>query len=209
MKFLKSHKVVHTEKLFQGKYKYKLVISLGVAAWFRGADLEKAKFHSEDNNRYYTRSSTPGDKIYGKKLITFLSELSDWHIRVETPYLSVYLNNLTDLESLVKFSHARIKYVSIPNPDTESKLLEKTVIVKNLDFDYRVTVGATRQNYSSFVQWSKDNPKVRLPKRAAKDLSKDSSPGGGYFYVKDDKSLTMVKMFLGRTITKVENVVRA
>jgi hypothetical protein len=97
----------------------------------------------------------------------------------------------------------------LPDPNSESKLESRTVLVKKLDFDYKVTLGATRQNYVSFVSWCTDNAKIRLPKRAAKDLSKDYSPGGGFFYVKDDKSLIMVKMFLGRTITKVENVVQA
>ena len=69
-------------------------------------------------------------------------------------------------------------------------------------------MGSAKQNLSSFVNWSKNNPKVRLPKRAQKDLVKDYSPGGSYFYVKDAKSLTMVKMFLGSYISKVETVVR-
>ena len=59
-----------------------------------------------------------------------------------------------------------------------------------------------------YFEWCENNPKIRLPKRARRDLSKDSNPGGGFFYVKDDKSLTLVKMFLGRTITKVETVIK-
>jgi hypothetical protein len=47
-----------------------------------------------------------------------------------------------------------------------------------------------------------------MPKRAKRDLSRNSNTGGGFFYVKDEKVLTMVKMFLGRTITKVETVVQ-
>lgn len=208
MKFLKSHRIEHTDRLFQGKFKYKAVISSGLAGWFRGGNLERVNLLVEHGD-YYSRNATTAEKAYAKKLLTLLKNLEDWQIRIETPYISLYLNDLKDLESIVKASSSRIKYISLPDPNSESKLTNQTILVKKLDFSYRVTVGATNQNYLSFVNWCKDNPKVRLPKRAAKDLSKDYSPGGGYFYVKDDKSLTMVKMFLGRTITKVENVVRA
>lgn len=208
MKFLKSHKVVHSDKLFRGKYKYKLVVSSGLAGWFRGGNIQKV-FSLLEHGDYYSRNTTASEKNYAGKLSNLLDSFEDWHIRVETPNISIYLNNVANLESLIKTSSTRVKYVSIPDPASESKLLNGNILVKKLDFDYKVTVGATNQNYISFVNWCKNNPKIRLPKRAAKDLCKDWSPGGGYFYVKDDKSLTMVKMFLGRTITKVENVVRA
>jgi hypothetical protein len=208
MKFLKSLKIVHTDKLFQGKFKYKVVISSGLAGWFRGGNLEKINLLLEHGD-YYSRKASNAEKLFAKKLCSLLTTMENWQIRVETPYISFYVDDIKSVESLVKNNVSRVKYVSIPDPNTENKLTNQTILVKKLEFDYRVTVGATNQNYVSFVNWCRDNPKVRLPKRAAKDLSKDYSPGGGYFYVKDDKSLTMVKMFLGRTITKVENVVRA
>ena len=208
MKFLKSHKIVHIDRLFQGKYKYKTVISSGVAGLFRGGNLDRVT-SALKNGDFYLKSATVAEKTFASKLLNLLKSLENWCIRVETPYISLYVDNLKSLESIVKLSNSRIKYIGIPDPATESKLASKSVIVKKLDFDFKVTVGSTNQNYISFVNWCENNPKVRLPKRAAKDLSKDYSPGGGYFYVKDDKSLTMVKMFLGRTITKVETVVRA
>lgn len=208
MKFLKSHKVVHADRLFQGKYKYKIVISSGLSAWFRGGDLNRVDKLLVTGD-FYSRNANNFEKIYAKKLCENLKKIDNWHIRIETPHISLYLDSVSNLESLVKLSSQRIKYISIPDPNTESKLVNKAVIVKKLDFDYKVTLGSTRQNYISFVNWCKDNAKVRLPKRASNDLCKDWSPGGGFFYVKDEKSLTMVKMFLGRTITRVENVVRA
>lgn len=209
MKFLKSHRVEYTDRLFQGKFKYKAVLSSGLSGWFRGGNLDRVELLLEHGD-FYSRNATTAEKGFAKKLNNLLRTIEVWQVRIETPYISLYVNDIKDLESIVKISgYSRLKYVSIPDPATESKLDNQTVLVKKLDFDFKVTVGATNQNYVSFVNWCKDNPKIRLPKRAAKDLSKDYSPGGGYFYVKDDKSLTMVKMFLGRTITKVENVIRA
>jgi len=209
MKFLKSHNVKYSTKLFQNRYKYKVVFTSGVAGWFRGSDAAKIQdqFNAK-NPYYYSRQATIGDKTHANKLAKVLETIKEWQARVETPFVSIYLNDEKDLETVVKSCKNRIKYVEIPDFKNESKLIQGTVLVKNLDFGFRVTVGSCNQCHINFVEWSKNNPKIRLPKRAARDLSKDWNPGGGFFYVKDDKTLTMVKMFLGRTITKVETVVK-
>lgn len=210
MKFLKLHNVKYSTKLFQNKYKYKVVFTTGVAGWFRGSDAAKIQSLYQDKDQfYYSRQATAAEKSHANKLASVLSNIEIWQARVETPFVSIYLNNEADLETVVKNCKNRIKYVEIPDPNSETKLIEGTVLVKNLDFGFKVTLGSSNQCYLSFVQWCQNNNKIRLPKRAKRDLSKDANPGGGFFYVKDEKSLTMVKMFLGRTITKVEKVVRA
>jgi hypothetical protein len=69
-------------------------------------------------------------------------------------------------------------------------------------------MGRTRQNFSEFVAWCEDKDKIRMPKRAKRDLCKSACWGGSHFYVKDDKMLTMVKMFVGGYIHSVESVVK-
>ena len=212
MKCLKSLNVKYSTRLFQNKYKYKVVFTSGVAGWFRGSDVEKIqKYYESDNGLYYSRTATAEDKDHARKLAIELSAIedNDWQTRVESPFVSVYVNTEKDLETVVKNCKERIKYVEIPDPNSEDKLAEGIVLVKNLDFNYKVTVGSSAQCYLNFVQWCENNAKIRLPKRAQHDLSRDRNYGGGFFYVKDEKTLMMVKMFLGRTITKVETVVRA
>lgn len=210
MKFLKPHNIKYSSKLFQNKYKFKVVFTSGVAGWFRGSNVDKIQYLYENSNQYYySRQATVGEKNHAFKLSYFLKSIDDWQSRVESPYVSIYLNTLKDLETVVKNCKNRIKYVEIPDPSTATKLIVGTILVKKLDFDFKVTVGNSYQSYSSFVKWSTNNSKIRLPKRAARDLCKDHSFGGGYFYVKDEKSLTMVKMFLGSTITKIEKVIKA
>jgi hypothetical protein len=212
MKFLKSHNVKYSTKLFQNRYKYKVVFTSGVAGWFRGSDVEKIqKYYENDDGLYYSRTATAEDKDHARKLAIELSAIQDnnWQTRVESPFVSVYVNTEKDLETVVKNCKERIKYVEIPDPNSENKLAEGIVLVKNLDFNYKVTVGSSTQCHLNFVQWCENNAKIRLPKRAQHDLSRDRNYGGGFFYVKDEKTLMMVKMFLGRTITKVETVVRA
>jgi hypothetical protein len=208
MKFLKPYKVQHSTKLFQNKYKYKIVFTSGVAGWFRGSSAEQILAHHDNDDYYYARKASPSDKTHAKKLAEILKNLEDWGVRVETPFVSLYLNNDKDLETVVKHCKNRVKYVEIPDPDNENKLAKGTILVKNLDFDFKVSLGSSVQCHLNFVQWCENNPKIRMPKRAKRDLSRNSNPGGGFFYVKDEKVLTMVKMFLGRTITKVETVVQ-
>ncbi len=208
MKFLKNHNIKYSNKLFRGKYKYKVVFTSGVAGWFRSGDADSIIKHYEDNDYYYARKASPNEKTHAKKLGELLKTIDSWAARVETPCVSLYLDTEDDLEKVVQSCKSRLKYVEIPDPKNQNLLAEGTVLVKKLDFGFKVSLGASTQNHSNFVQWCENNPKIRMPKRAKRDLSKDENAGGGFFYVKDEKVLTMVKMFLGRTITRVETVVQ-
>ena len=101
MKFLKPYKVQHSTKLFQNKYKYKIVFTSGVAGWFRGSSAEQILAHHDNDDYYYARKASPSDKTHAKKLAEILKNLEDWGVRVETPFVSLYLNNDKDLETVV------------------------------------------------------------------------------------------------------------
>jgi len=209
MKFLQNHNVKHSTKLFQGKYKYKIVFTSGVAGWFRGNSVENIRqYYERKDSHYYSRNATPAELDHALKMSDVLETIEDWNARVETPFVSIYLNNEKDLESIVKTCKDRVKYIEIPDPKSQDLLTQGCVLVKKLDFKFRVSLGISNQNHSNFVNWCENNSKIRMPKRAKRDLTKDRNTGGGFFYVKDEKSLTMVKMFLGRTITRVETVVQ-
>jgi len=208
MKFLKNHNIKYSSKLFRGKYKYKVVFTSGVAGWVRGSSADDIINHHDNNDYYYSKKALPSDKTHAKKLASVLKDIEQWLARVETPFVSIYLDSEKDLEKVVTNCKNRVKYVEIPDPKNENLLVEGTVLVKKLDFKFRVSLGISNQNHSNFVQWCENNPKIRMPKRAKRDLNKDSNAGGSFFYVKDEKVLTMVKMFLGRTITRVETVVQ-
>lgn len=208
MKFLKNHNVKYSNRLFRGKYKYKVVFTTGVAGWFRGGTADQVLDHFENNDYYYARKASPSDKIHAKKLAELLKTIDNWGARVETPFVSLYLDTEKDLEKIVQACKNKLKYVEIPDPNSQDLLTEGTVLVKKLDYGFKISLGASNQNHSNFVNWCENNPKIRMPKRAKRDLNKDSNAGGSFFYVKDEKVLTMVKMFLGRTITRVETVVQ-
>ena len=212
MKLSPSIQTKQTIRLFNGKYKYKIVLLSKAASWFRGGDIENVKkslANLNNSSAIWTKKLSTTDIDYVIQLISTMSPMSDYLVRVESPYINFYTNTNKDIEKLAKISGSNVKYVCLPAPGSESLLDDKKILVKNLDYSYRVTMGRTRQNHSNFVNWCEDKKdRVRLTKSASKQLSKDSSWGGYYFYVKDEKTLTMVKMFLGEGINLVESVVK-
>ena len=213
MKLHKSIQTKQTIRLFNGKYKYKIVLLSKAASWVRGGDKAaiKKNIAGAANSTYaWVNKLKTTDIDYATKLSVAINPMHDFIIRVESPYINFYTNNEADVEKLAKIDSEFVKYVCLPEPGSENLLDDKKVLVKSLDYAYKITMGRTRQNHSNFVNWcAGKEDRVRLTKSAAKYLSKNSSWGGYYFYVKDDKTLTMVKMFLGEGINLVESVVKA
>ena len=211
MKLYKSIPTKQTTKLFNNKYKYKIVLVCKSAGWFRGCNFEyvdeRLSNQPIEKDPWVTKL-TQDEILYTTKLCDTLKKLTDYEIRVENPFISFYTNTKTDVEKIAKIDSEYVKYVSLPKVGTETVLDNHSVIVKNLDFDYKVTMGRTRQNFSEFVAWCEGKDKIRMPKRAKRDLCKGACWGGSHFYVKDDKMLTMVKMFVGSYIHSVESVVK-
>jgi hypothetical protein len=193
------------------KYQYKVVLVCPAASWFRGNDL--AFVSSRLNNLEavtppWLTLKNPGDKEYCFDLLNVLTQFSNYDVRVEHPILNFYTNDGTQVEKLTAVDPLRVKYISMPNKQYPH-LTKGTVIVKNLDFDYKVYLGRTRKPFVEFIAWAVNNKKMRLTNKAKEDLSRTNSWGGSYFYVKGDQTLTMVKMFVGGEISKIETIIKA
>lgn len=195
------------------KYKYKIVLVCPVASWFRGNDLafvasKLIDLADPEQHPVWLKIKTPKDLEYCKTLHNVMFKLSDYELRIEHPLINVYTNVSVNLEKLAVIDPDRVKYISIPNK-SNPELANNTVIVKKLDFDYKIFLGKTKQNHTNFVEWSKNNKKIKLTPTAKRSLSRNSSWGGSYFYVKGDQTLTMVRMFVGGSIAKIESVIKA
>lgn len=208
-----------TKKLFYGTYQYKIVLVCAGAGWFRNKDWDYAAnmlgkvdlVKNSAQNPSYTRYSstsikTKEDLDYALGLLKVLRKLEDTDIRVESPWISLYTNTEKNISKITKLDESRIKYVSAPAKDT---ILESgTVILPKVDFDYRVTMGRTTQDYIAFINWADASTKLKLTKTCRKQLSSPASWGGSYFYVTGDKNLMLTKMHLGGTIAKIERVAK-
>jgi hypothetical protein len=194
------------------------VLICAVASSFRSKDfdaiaksLKKVTVDPNNQSRYtswrgnYVKTQDEID--YAFKLHTTLSKLTDLSVRVESPWLSIYTNSKDTIDAIIAVDSTKVKYVCAPPATTP---LEKDVVIMpKVNFEYRVTLGKTSQNYSTFISWAENNAKLKLTKSCKKDLSKNKSWGGTYFYVNGDNNLLMTKMHLGGSISKVERIVKA
>lgn len=150
---------------------------------------------------------TQSDLDYALALCTRLKKLNNFDIRVETPFISVYSNTEADIIALAKIDNDRVKYIS--KPPTNTTLTCSTIVMPKMNYEYRVTLGKTTHENSGFVTWADSNKKVKLTKSCIRDLNKDRSWGGTYFYITGDNNLLMAKMHLGSSINKIERIVKA
>lgn len=216
MKLPKLVPIKETTSLFAGKYNYKIVLICSAAGWFRhkNYDFTYAKLSEITSADYSNRWLKIKNDQDLKQCFILLDALKSldidlYDIRVESPRISLYTNETKYVEKLAALNTANVKFVCIPGK-TIQKLDPGKVVVKTLDYNYKVYLGTIRKrNHSTFIEWAEKNSKIRLTKKCKKDLKLDSSWGGSYFYAKDDKTLTMVKMFLGADISRVEQVIKA
>lgn len=212
MKLPKNLLIKDTLSLFMGKYQYKVVLVSPGAHWFRGKNLNlvEQKLLDEKASKHWLKGTTGENHTFVKDLVQAFKNFNpdEYDIRIETPLINVYTNNKTQVETLTAVNPIFVKFVSLPSK-TGPVLKQGDIIVKNLDFDYKIFMGNTRRNYKDFLNWSVNNDKIKVTKKCTKDLNSERSWGGSYFYVKGEKTLTMVKMFLGSDISRVENIIKA
>jgi hypothetical protein len=126
---------------------------------------------------------------------------------VETPWISIYTNDRKIVNALAKLDETKVKYISTPPKDIV--LDANMVIMSKRDFDYKITMGKSMQNHTTFVEWAESQAgKIQLTKSCKRDLLQDSSWGGNHFYITGDNVLLMAQMHLGGSISKIERITR-
>lgn len=198
-----------TRRLFRGQYQYKAVLVCPAAGKFRGKNLSDTidqitEIGIGTSKHPYNKIKTQEDFDYCIRLANAISKMADFDIRIEGPFLSFYTNNRQDINLLTKIDLERVKYISVPNGAIETN----TIIMPNIDFDFRVTLGKSNKKQDSFVEWALTNDKIKLTKSCKDQLLRPVSWGGSYFYVKGEKQLLMAKMMLGGSINKVETIIK-
>lgn len=202
-----------TRRLFKGIYQYKIVLVCAGASHFRSGDMDSAlaqlkKISLGKMDSYHTRTIKTQDELdYCFKLQAQLKKLQDIEVRVESPWITVYTNTKSNVDALIKVNPSNVKYVSAP--EKLGSLDSGTIVMPKMNYDFRVTLGKTTQEHSTFVSWAESNPKVKLTKSCARDLAKNRSWGGTHFYITGDNNLLMAKMHLGGAINKVERIIKA
>jgi len=207
-------KYKETRSLFLGKYQYKIALVCSSATLFRGGDIDNAVMElakidiraPEHFSYWSTRIKSAEDLEYVRSLCSDFKKITDYDLRVEQPIINIYTNDIKSVRLFEKKYADTIKFIS--KPSIEGMLTSDTIIMNKMNFDYRITMGATKQEYSSFVEWAENNAKIKLTKSCTRDLKRGRSWGGTHFYVTGDNNLLMTKMHLGGTISKVQRIIQ-
>lgn len=201
-----------TNRLFKGTYQYKIVLICATASVFRSGDMDSAlaqikKITINTPGLYSKQRYTQDDVDSALALHSALSKMPDIEIRVESPWISIYTNSMAYIDQLKALDEKSVKYISMPPAGTSLDI--GSIIMHKIDYEYRVTIGKTTSEHSTFVQWAENSDKLKLTKSCKKDLLKQRSWGGTYFYINGDKTLLMAKMHLGGSIAKIERIIKA
>ena len=194
------------------QYSHKIVLVVPAAEWFRRNEFTSIadrfkNFKLGSSGSYVAQQiKTQSDLDYCLGLYSVISKMSDYEIRVESPFVNFYTNAPSDIDKLAKFAGDRVKYISKPADNVV--LTKKTVIMNQEGYEFKVTLGSTKQPFCEFIEWADSTKLARLTKSTRRELTRDNSWGGTYFYVKNDKALTITRMFLGHCISRIDQVVK-
>jgi hypothetical protein len=206
MKLNPSIKIKQHNRLFNDKHRYKIVLISSFSYLFRwySSSLDEVLTRIKFSIEHDGNSDKQDQYHFSEKLIAVLKTTEEYDMRVESPWISVYSNDSKFIKAISDINADFVKYVSMFNVPNAEK---NTVYLKKIDHQFMVYLNRITDPQDSFVSWCEDNSKIKIGKRCLLNLSRGLISGcGEYFYVKDSKSLTMVRMFLGGKISKIINV---
>jgi hypothetical protein len=210
-----------TNRLFYDKFVNKISFIMPLASLFRGKDFVaiKSMLAAYDDlistsslgyiniGKFYHRKIDVEGVIQSQNLLKILEDSSsEYNVRVEGNIISFYTNDDKLLDDLAKLAKDSIRYISKPeNDNIRQYLLDNpaSVIVKKPEHKYRIvlkTLGSDRAQ--SFTEWVYKMPKIKLGSKPATMRYRE-----GHFYVVDDKTLSVCRLFLSDKISRIEHLV--
>jgi len=221
-------KLRKTTKLHYGKYLYKATFFNTLSfcfASFRNSKSDKLSSvknvicnlqEQYDYNKSMTveiwrtkKSITVSDFLETKQILNLLENSSDWRLRVEMGrYLTVYTSDETLIDNLSKDCGASEIYK--PEEGMENFLLlniDTAIVNKPIEYEYRVYLKGNKID-PNFANWFEANrDKSRIGEWTLRNIQSGYYTSGNYFYIKNDKVLTMIRMIAGHNIRRVEKLI--
>lgn len=172
-------------KLFKNRYCFKLTI--------------------HKNFYYVNKNITMSNKKYANKLQQLLENTKDeFELSVTYSFITLFTNVKTLVDQIVKIDENRI--ASLFQVKSQAAIAD-TIFLPRIPFDYKLSLRKSSVNHSSFINWAKSNKNIKLTRSCIRELQRDRSYGGIYFYVKGDNNLLLTQMQLGEIIGKIEKIV--
>jgi len=221
-------KLYETVRLHYNTYLYKLVLSNPIIHIFRtdlqrGVPLSFARSQLDDLTQKY-RANEPLTKqtfratveipvesyLDAKDIYSILKKNSGYKLRVETSRsLGIYSNDRDMLMRISKKMRESLREFWEPAPGNELILLNKKdiVLVKSPSaYEYKVHLRYTKVDVA-FKNWIDANlDKIKIGAATYGDISTGFA-NGCYFYVRDERVLSLVELLIGHAIRKVDKIV--
>ena len=157
------------------------------------------KYNNKDplflSNVYYNQRRPVEIRTYRDaiRLYNIFNNDVDFKLRIESSCIQIYSNNL---EWLKKIKECSLNPLEFWTPKEGIDLSEKTIVLKRkMPYEFRVTLG--KQTDPNLAKWIKNNPdKARATDNLLDQLENNGYTKGLYFYVKNEKILDLVSLFV-------------
>lgn len=224
---MKKLKLFETKKLHYGQYLYKLVLSNELSFIFR-TDLQKnsklsyAKVILDQLNLQYRNNEPLTRQKYNtikevnelhyldaKDIYSILNKSSGYKLRCESGTLAIYSNDRDLLYKIV--NKTRLQNAEIWEPDHSTvEILKSKEKIKIVDYQpllqYQVHLNYKKID-SRFANWLISNQdKSRVGPKALESIQ-EGSAGNFYFYVRDEKVLSLISILIGHNIRSVDKLI--
>ena len=227
-------KLRETKKLHYNKFLYKLTIPTECASYFRtefqpaGGTLQYARQRIDRLNLAYI----PG-KEYIKVLGPYISRTHDsvhvnsyfdaievyrhlrkpnvkpYIIRCEHNVLNIYSNERKWLITLSNNLHTKFSEFWEPDPGNINLLLSETNIIivnKKPEYIYKCTLGKQKGS-PALANWIENNPHLaKMGDNALAYCKKSDYVKGLYFFVRDQKVLTIAQLIVGANLQRIDRL---
>lgn len=210
-----------TTKLFYDQYVYKLVIRNQLAHLFREKNYTWAKYKLDELNEQFEQGSEhlyfvrgqrweqveTEDFLVARKLFHEFTNFENMKLRVQNPRMQIYSNDIKWLKQLSKKVQSACTEFWEPSKNNAPLLEANTILSHTIkDYEYRITLGA--KTCPNFVNWIDSNPdKVKIGKTTYEVIRDNQYGKGLYFYVRDEKVLSLINLIIGGNIQRVDKIV--
>jgi hypothetical protein len=195
-----------TKKLYRGKYQYNIVLVCAFSHVFRGTnDIDYVRRITRESKTFNQNSTwrSPADLAHTTQICNTLLTMDNYCTRVEYPTVTIYTNSYSDIIALREVNIDKVRSVSMP----PTNLVEGTVYMPTMEYEFRVTIGRTEHQYTDFLEWADALDKLRITNSCREMLLQRNSYGGGHFYVTGEKMLMMCRMHLAGVKLTVDRIV--
>jgi hypothetical protein len=216
-------KVFQTNKLYYGKWAYRIELKTYGASFLRYWGLEKTKLFCTGSTLDASAGNSRTVHINKPTLLQFVNDVEPYlniglKLRVEHDTITMYLNDPVQFEEIKKELAYWVKSISAPANDTElATLQEKSaqVLCNKLPqskFKHRVYIRPAFPEHqrASFLKWLDNYPEtIQASKTTLQWLDGKGRRfyQGPFLYVHDKSHLLLVSLFLGKYVKRAEEFV--